>query len=152
MDAKSLAKSKRSHSRNLNRRHNPNPKSNPHSSQSADAANPGTAKKKPPRRNSGAVPGLPTNWDRYEDEEQTELGEGVSVGAGGTSTGKSSVSGKVEASDVPVPKSKGADYRYLVEEAKSQRQYLIRGDSSSDAVFSLDDTIPGTFMLLNLCH
>jgi hypothetical protein len=111
MDVKSLAKSKRNHTQH-NKKHHANHKpklqSQPHSSFSSssnpnqnDAVKEQVTEKKTNRskRDSSALPG---NWDRYEEEELDSVPESGS-----------------KTLDVVVPKSKGADFRFLVAEAQS---------------------------------
>ncbi|KAI6704528.1 hypothetical protein NL676_007490 [Syzygium grande] len=52
---------------------------------------------------------LRSNWDGYEEEE---IGSGLEENSG------------IQVYDVPVPKSKGADYRRLIAEAQSQSQSI----------------------------
>ncbi|KAJ0985983.1 hypothetical protein J5N97_004339 [Dioscorea zingiberensis] len=86
MDPKSLAKSKRSHGHQHRKK--------PHTSAASK-----------PSTNLANV--LPSNRDRYSDEEDDDLGADTVVAA------KNSV-GEV------APKSKGADFAWLIEQARSQ--------------------------------
>ncbi|KAL8126791.1 hypothetical protein AgCh_013905 [Apium graveolens] len=101
MDAKSLAKSKRAHTQHLNKKHHPKPTSK---APSAGVAVGGSSSQKPNVKQFKGSKKLPSNWDRYEDEDDLD----------------SEVSGKGSKSDVILPKSKGADYGYLISEAKAQ--------------------------------
>lgn len=111
MDVKSLAKSKRNHTQHNKKHHaNHKPKLQPQShSPFPSSSNPNqndavkeqAIEKKTNRskRDSSALPG---NWDRYEEEELDSVPE---IGS--------------KTLDVVVPKSKGADFRFLVAEAQS---------------------------------
>nr|XP_043617317.1 uncharacterized protein LOC122589140 [Erigeron canadensis] len=123
MDSKSLAKSKRAHSLHHSKKHHhPNQKSKGATTATTSAGGalaptnkaPATAKQKPlpPSQTH-----LPSNWDRYQEEEE----EDQSSQPGG----------------VVVPQSKGADYAYLLSEAKSQNSSKI----SSGFFPSLDDFV-----------
>lgn len=81
-------------------------------------------------------PKLPSNWDRYEEEE--------------TDSGLAGGSGEVQVSDVPAPRSKGADYRYLIAEAQSQSQ-SVPDEPCVDGFVSLGDVLPGKVPGLVLC-
>ncbi|KAK2969377.1 hypothetical protein RJ640_028766 [Escallonia rubra] len=119
MDTKALAKSKRAHSQHHSKKHHPNPTSKPPPVGSAGA----TATKKPAAgKQIKEKPRLPSNWDRYEEEY--DLGTEIPVEGSSTAS---------QHSDVVVPKSKGADYGYLISEAKSQM------GSSSDVFPAFDD-------------
>ncbi|KAL5573599.1 hypothetical protein UlMin_023196 [Ulmus minor] len=115
MDAKALAKSKRAHSQHLNKKHHSNPKLK--ASSGGGAENNAGVAKKPSGKQVTVKPHqskLPSNWDRYEEENDSGSED-------------PSVSGVNPASDVVLPKSKGADYCYLIAEAQSQfrsSQYL----------------------------
>ncbi|KAJ0813809.1 hypothetical protein HanPSC8_Chr17g0777981 [Helianthus annuus] len=118
MDSKSLAKSKRAHSLH-HKKHHPNQKGKGTTSTVV-----------PPDKAPGKVvvvvkekarvgpAALPSNWDRYEYEDDP-MGEN-----------------QVDAqpSDVVVPKSKGADYAYLISEAKSQNSTRLSSDFFDDFV------------------
>ncbi|XP_047336282.1 protein ECERIFERUM 16 [Impatiens glandulifera] len=118
MDAKSLAKSKRAHSLHHSKKYHPKqtPVGPAASAAAKDASNQNANQVKGNVQQSRRKNGLPSNWDRYEeDEDDLDLGN----------------SPHVNTSDVP--KSKGADYTYLISEAKSQL--------SSEIFPSLDDDI-----------
>ncbi|XP_059663208.1 protein ECERIFERUM 16 isoform X2 [Cornus florida] len=128
MDAKALAKSKRAHSQHLSKKHNPThtPKVTSGGAVGTGSANKPLGKQvrgKSSRQSQGSS-ALPSNWDRYEEEY--ELG----------SEGQSSDS-MSQATDIIVPKSKGADFAYLISEAKSQSQTNITLESFP----SLDDVL-----------
>ncbi|XP_045824287.1 uncharacterized protein LOC123916787 [Trifolium pratense] len=120
MDVKALAKSKRDHTRHLNKKHHGNHKlkTQSQSSFSSSIPNQNDAVKEPFGKQQvienktnrskfhGGSSALPGNWDRYEEEE--EEAEFDSVPQSGSKT-----------LDVVVPKSKGADFRHLVAEAQS---------------------------------
>ncbi|KAK2998690.1 hypothetical protein RJ639_024378, partial [Escallonia herrerae] len=88
-----------------------------------------TATKKPAGKQIKEKPRLPSNWDRYEEEYDS----GTEIPVEGSST----VS---QHSDVVVPKSKGADYRFLVSEAKSQMGSSSNVFPAFDDVFTDDDS------------
>ncbi|KAI3744905.1 hypothetical protein L1987_58002 [Smallanthus sonchifolius] len=123
MDTKSLAKSKRAHSLH-HKKHHPNQKAKGATSSVAPTGTdkaPGKAVKEKAR----VVPAaLASNWDRYEDEDDPMTEDQVD---GQTS----------QPSDVVVPKSKGADYAYLISEAKSQNSTRL----SSEIFPSLNDFV-----------
>lgn len=138
MDVKALAKSKRAHTQHHSKKPhglhtNPKPKA------PSDGSNVAGNAKKPlgkqvteKSHRSQGVSKLPTNWDRYEEEFE---GPSASDGAG-------------QPSDVILPKSKGADYRYLIAEAQAQAQ--SQSSLYLDGFPSLDDVMPGVSLLL--CH
>ncbi|GLT36822.1 hypothetical protein SLA2020_111750 [Shorea laevis] len=131
MDAKALAKSKRAHSQHHNKKAHPSQKPKPATEGTSNAAN---VKKVPNKqvsektRQAQRIAKLPSNWDRYEVE--FDLGSDDVPYAGAT-----------QASDVIVPKSKGADYHQLIADAESQ----IQSYHYSESVPSLDDVLPGDF-------
>ncbi|KAL5055037.1 hypothetical protein RYX36_035719 [Vicia faba] len=112
MDVKALAKSKRDHTRQHNKKYHGNPKLKvqPHSSFSSSVPNQNDDAKEPFRKqqaiekktNRSGSSALPGNWDRYEEEDSDSVPESSS-----------------KTLDVLVPKSKGADFRHLVAEAQS---------------------------------
>ncbi|KAJ3677016.1 hypothetical protein LUZ60_002740 [Juncus effusus] len=116
MDPKSTAKSKRIHSLHGRKTH-PSP--------SAAAA----AKKKPSSGSSsgGRHQKLPSNWTRYDNDDDVEE-------IGGN---------KSEETEVVV-RSKGADYAYLIEEARKQESVV---GSSLQEEFSFDFLQGSRFML-----
>ncbi|KAF2283268.1 hypothetical protein GH714_043620 [Hevea brasiliensis] len=129
MDAKALAKSKRAHSL----QHSKKPHSAQKSKAPAGGANDaGTGNKALGKqaKEKARQSGLPSNWDRYEEEFDSG-----SQDPSGDTTNK--------ASDVILPKSKGADYRYLLAEYQTQCQ----SDCYLDTVPSLEDILPGDFKL-----
>lgn len=128
MDAKALAKSKRAHSLHLNKKHNPHHASKGSSAVSGTSA--GDKKATVKQVKEKPKPKLPSNWDRYE-EENSDSETATPAGAS-------------NASDVVEPKSKGADYAYLLSEAKDQLQY-----SSEDVSFG-DDILDGNAFIPEL--
>ncbi|KAG6531148.1 uncharacterized protein LOC122048389 [Zingiber officinale] len=104
MDPKASAKSKRSHTQHGRASH-PSPsaiaqrKKQSKEKKLEQSAGGGDGELKRTRR-----PSLPSNWDRYDDED--EVVESV---------------GNPSATEV-APKSKGADFGYLLEQARSQQQ------------------------------
>ncbi|KAJ1378533.1 hypothetical protein SESBI_47743 [Sesbania bispinosa] len=75
--------------------------------------------KKTHRSRSQGSSSLPTNWDRYEEEEELDSLESAS-----------------KIVDVVMPKSKGADFRHLVAEAQSHAEKTLQ------AFISLDELLP----------
>ncbi|KAL4573175.1 hypothetical protein LXL04_019972 [Taraxacum kok-saghyz] len=123
MDTKSLAKSKRAHSQH-HKKHHPNPKATTTTTTTTTTTKaPGNTVevKQLPRQSHGSS-ALPSNWDRYEDEDDPII--------------ESQTDGQQQ-NDVVLPKSKGADYAYLISEAKSQNSTRL----SSDIFPSLDDFV-----------
>lgn len=127
MDAKALAKSKRAHSLRHTQKNNHHSASKVPSVSSVTA----TANKKPSGEQVGenlrkphGPRALPSNWDRYGEEfnlgSEDPSGEGASA-----------------PTEFVVPKSKGADYAFLISEAKSQSQ----SNYSPDIFHSLSDNI-----------
>lgn len=136
MDTKALAKSKRAHSlHHTPKRPHSNQKSKAPSTSTSDA---GTGNKKVREKAAAAAQqsALPSNWDRYYEDDFDDL-DSEKPRSGDTAS-------KPKPSDVDVvlPKSKGADYRHLVAEAQSQS---LLGHSYSD----LDDVLRGIFLLLS---
>ncbi|KAL1363101.1 protein ECERIFERUM 16 isoform X2 [Arachis hypogaea] len=141
MDVKSLAKSKRAHTQHHTKKphhkHKTPTPSQSSPSSSSDVSNDviGSRKKQlnqkgtTVNRNSSsrASSTLPNNWDRYYDEDE-EIDSVIAEGAT-----------KVPNDGAVLPKSKGADFRHLVDEARSQ------ADASLEGLPSLDDTLPGEF-------
>ncbi|KAK7405012.1 hypothetical protein VNO78_06143 [Psophocarpus tetragonolobus] len=130
MDVKALAKSKRSHTQHHSKKshHSHKPKA-PSSLSSSSSVGPNETAKNPlgkqkvsSEKTKNLRSSLPTNWDRYEEEEE-ELDSGISS----------------KTVEVLLPKSKGADYRYLVAEAQSQ------ADTSLETFPAFDDLLPGEF-------
>lgn len=132
MDVKSLAKSKRNHTQHNKKHHaNHKPKLQPQShSPFPSSSNPnqnGAVKERAiekktnrSKRDSSALPG---NWDRYEEEELDSVPE---IGS--------------KTLDVVVPKSKGADFRFLVAEAQSNADKTLDG---------FNEALPCMWLMLN---
>lgn len=141
MDVKALAKSKRAHSQHHSKRphgSHQNLKLKPSPSGGSNDASTGKnllgkQVNEKAHRPKGS-PALPSNWDRYDDEELDAGSEGVSLDSSG------------KTSDVILPKSKGADYRHLLAEAQSQE------NASLDGVTSLDDVLSGMSFASPLRH
>ncbi|XP_076951283.1 protein ECERIFERUM 16-like isoform X2 [Bidens hawaiensis] len=113
MDTKSLAKSKRAHTLHQ-KKHHPNQKVRA----AATPSLPPGADKAPGKEKPRVA--LPSNWDRYEDEDNLIIMENQTDG---------------QPSDAVVPKSKGADYAFLISEAKAQTSTRL----SSEFFPTLDD-------------
>ncbi|KAJ1418239.1 hypothetical protein SESBI_15982 [Sesbania bispinosa] len=133
MDVKALAKSKRSHTQHHSKKSHGNHHSHklkalsPSSSASNDAAKEPLGKqqgieKKTHRSRSHGSSSLPTNWDRYEEEEELDSPETAS-----------------KTVDAVMPKSKGADFRHLVAEAQSHAEKTL------ESFPSLDELLPWEF-------
>ncbi|KAK7312830.1 hypothetical protein VNO77_37002 [Canavalia gladiata] len=129
MDIKALAKSKRGHTQHHNKKvhHShklkaPSPSSS--SSGSNEAAKNPLGKQQVNEEKKTRRSALPSNWDRYEEEEE-ELDSGSQ--------------NESKTLDVVLPKSKGADFRHLVAEAQSH------AETSLESFPSLDDLLPGEF-------
>lgn len=116
MDAKALAKSKRAHSQHHSKKSHSNHKHKPFFNGTNESKKPLPNPAKDGNLLSQSAPKLPSNWDRYGEE--TSAGEATAP-----------------VPDVILPKSKGADYRHLIAEARSQMQ-------SIDVFPSLDDLLP----------
>ncbi|KAL7586786.1 hypothetical protein Lser_V15G38215 [Lactuca serriola] len=129
MDTKSLAKSKRAHTQH-HKKHHHNQKAKATTTSTGASITlkpPGNVVKEQPRQSHGS-PTLPSNWDRYEDEDED----------GDDPMTKSQIHGQSsQQSDVVLPKSKGADYAYLISEAKSQNSTRF----SSEIFPSFDDFV-----------
>ncbi|OIW08342.1 hypothetical protein TanjilG_03018 [Lupinus angustifolius] len=134
MDVKALAKSKRAHTQHHSKKphHNQKLKAPTPSSSSSGSNDAAVTAKKPLEKHQlndktthRSSRGLPSNWDRYGEGEFDDGSEGVSP----------------EISGVVLPKSKGADFRYLVAEAQSQ------AETSLESLPSFDDLILGEFNL-----
>lgn len=137
MDPKASAKSKRNHSQQ-GRKNHPTPaaasaqKKKPAPAAVAAAAA-GAGQVASPRRAHARARDLPSNWDRYDDD-----GDGAESSAGT----------KLADGDIR-PKSKGADFRFLVEQARSQPQDH-RDLETSQSDFSLDELPSGNHSLVYL--
>lgn len=128
MDAKSLARSKRAHSLHHSKKPHSNPKSRPSSDRSTDAG------KKAAEKPVGDNPknSLLSNWDRYEEEFDPDASDLPG-------------NNNRQLSEVPLPKSKGGDYRQLIDEAKSQP--FSPSDPFLDPFPTVDDLFPGSRLL-----
>lgn len=144
MDAKSLAKSKRAHSLHHSKKHQQHHSSKGASSvpsaPTGDKKQSGKQVKEKPVQGHGSR-GLPSNWDRYVEEGEEEYGFGSE-----NMVPQDSVS--MAATDVVAPKSKGADYAYLISEAKAQSLYSSQSVPLFDDV--LDDFYQGLGPLLSV--
>ncbi|GAV75953.1 hypothetical protein CFOL_v3_19429 [Cephalotus follicularis] len=124
MDIKSLAKSKRAHTQQHSKKPNLKQKPKAPAGSSSDAGGPKKLSSGNPIREkthkSQHVSALPSNWDCYEEPSADQSSQ---------------------ASDVVLPKSKGADYLHLITEAQSQSLSY----SPMDCFPSLDDVLPGGF-------
>lgn len=105
MDTKALAKSKRAHTLQHNKGKKPHPNQNP-------SKTPSTGNNQKPQKSK-----LPSNWDRYEDDEEDEFGVNLENPSGDNSKKPSF---KDYGDGLALPKSKGADFKYLLDEAKSK--------------------------------
>ncbi|KAJ6859901.1 hypothetical protein NC651_036274 [Populus alba x Populus x berolinensis] len=105
MDTKALAKSKRAHTLQNNKGKKPHPNQKP-------SKTPSTGNNQKPQKSK-----LPSNWDRYEDDEEDEFGVNLENPSGDNSKKPSF---KDYGDGLALPKSKGADFKYLLDEAKSK--------------------------------
>ncbi|XP_038981470.1 uncharacterized protein LOC103713159 [Phoenix dactylifera] len=134
MDPKTLAKSKRKHTQQGRKNHPPPAAASAQKKKpapaAAAAAAAGAGEVAKPRRAHARARDLPSNWDRYDDGDDS--GDGAE-----SSAGTKLVDGEIR------PKSKGADFQYLVDQARSQQDYRDLG--TSESAFSLDD-LPSDFI------
>ncbi|CAK7322685.1 unnamed protein product [Dovyalis caffra] len=110
MDTKALAKSKRSHTLQHNKSKKPHPNQKP-------SKTPSTENKQKPQKSR-----LPSNWDRYEDDEEDKFGVNLE-----NPSGDNLKKPNFKDDGAVLPKSKGADFKYLLDEARSkchQRDYF----------------------------
>lgn len=140
MDAKSLAKSKRAHSqKHQSKKPHPNPKSKSPlvvPTTEGNSKKPSLKQTKPcSRQVQDSSTGLPSNWDRYEYEFDSGSEDPSHI----TSSKKTSGGG---GDDVVKPKSKGANFGYLISEAQSQ------SSPNLDGFTSFYDALPGMYVIL----
>lgn len=141
MDTKALAKSKRAHSQHHSKKHHPNPtlKAALVGQVGASGAKKQSGKQVREKPNeSKGFSALPSNWDRYEEEYDS---------------GSEHPSHNIMSQTTDfVPKSKGADYGYLISEAMSQSHTNISSDSESFPSFGdvLTDFNQGVGSLLSV--
>lgn len=129
MDTKSLAKSKRAHTQHHSKKpHSVHKPKGPVSEKLQGNQTAAAPKTKSPVQ-SRRVSALPSNWDRYDDDDD-ELDSGLE-----------NASTSQAADDVIAPKSKGADYLHLISEAQAESHSKI--EISSDCLSSLDDLLHG---------
>lgn len=137
MDEKALAKSKRAHSQHHIKKHHPNQKSKtPSGAANENAKKPlgfgKQVKEKQPLQSQSRISALPSNWDRYGEENNS------------ASEDPSASSENQPHQDIVLPKSKGADYLHLIFEAQSHAQ----SDICLDTYSSLGDLLPGILLFL----
>ncbi|CAL5406606.1 unnamed protein product [Camellia sinensis] len=139
MDTKALAKSKRAHSQHHSKKHHPNPtlKAPLVGQVGASGAKKQSGKQVREKPNeSKGFSALPSNWDRYEEEYDS---------------GSEDPSHNITSQTTDfVPKSKGADYGYLISEAMSQSHTNISSDSESFPSFGDVLTAMGVGSLLSV--
>ncbi|GAB4839371.1 hypothetical protein Ancab_028896 [Ancistrocladus abbreviatus] len=137
MDPKAMAKSKRIHTKHHQPKKPVHPKTPSTSSSSASSSvnDPKLVKKEARERERPTQTSLPSNWDRYdetiedeEEERQQELPNSDSEEPTRLSTNKT---------EVVKPKSKGADFGYLISQAKSELQSKVSA--------SFDDVLPDVY-------
>lgn len=150
MDAKALAKSKRAHSLHHKKKHPTHQGLKAPSAGSDEKKAAGKQEKERPQKSHGQqtkerIPHnqssktLPSNWDRYDEELDLASEEAHASSS--------------QPTESVVPKSKGADYAYLISEAKAQSQ--LQYSDSSDVLPLFDDFISGTSfseLIRNLAH
>ncbi|XP_073115272.1 uncharacterized protein [Elaeis guineensis] len=124
MDPKASAKSKRSHSQQGRKNHQLPATASAQKKKAATGGGGGEAK---PRRAHGSARDLPSNWDRYDDDDGDDGRDGAESPAG-----TKPADGEIR------PKSKGADFSYLIEQARSRPQEH-RDLGTSQSAFSLDE-------------
>lgn len=125
MDAKSLARSKRSHSLQHSKKSHPKHTSKPSAGGTAAAKKPPEKQVSEKARQSHGLSSLPSNRDRYEEEYDSGSEDLSRIGTS-------------QVTDVIKPKSKGADYSHLISEAQSQSQSQL--NPYMDSFASFDDT------------
>lgn len=122
MDAKASAKSKRAHSLQAKRAHShPNPK-NPNKPQK---------QKNPDKTLIHQSRLLPSNRDRYDEDEEALPNEGFDK----------SVADSGPAQGIVAPKSKGADFSELIAQAREEAR--VRTNPDPDCFGSFDDVFSG---------
>lgn len=135
MDTKSLAKSKRAHTQHHSKKshsaHKPKGPGGSENSRNPEKlqGNQTTALKTKSPVQSRRISALPSNWDRYDDDDD-DLDLGL----------ENDLS-KSRPADAILPKSKGADYLHLISEAQVESQSKI--EINSDPLSSLDDLLHG---------
>uniref|UniRef100_A0A1J3CP12 Uncharacterized protein n=1 Tax=Noccaea caerulescens TaxID=107243 RepID=A0A1J3CP12_NOCCA len=129
MDTKSLAKSKRAHTQHHSKKsHSVHKPKGPISEKLQGNQTAAAPKTKSPVQ-SRRISALPSNWDRYNDDDELDSGlENASTS---------------QPADVIVPKSKGADYLHLISEAQAESHSKI--EINSDCLSSLDDLLHDEF-------
>lgn len=140
MDVKALAKSKRAHSAHHSKKpHHPRtvkvpaPATETVDGKEKQTGNKAKEKIQQPRGSKA----LPSNWDRYDDEDDKDS-ENTPQGSDKKET------------DIVMPKSKGADYAYLISEAKAQTRINYSLDDFSPFDDVLDDIHQGLAPLLTM--
>ncbi|KAG6419476.1 hypothetical protein SASPL_121698 [Salvia splendens] len=123
MDSKALAKSKRAHSLHHKKKHHSH-----HGSKGQQ-----TKERTPQHQGSRA---LPSNWNRYDDDDDFDSASGNAQASSGQLT------------EFVMPKSKGADYAHMISEAKAQSQPHY----SSDDLPLFDDFIGGRIHSIMMSH
>ncbi|XP_024933407.2 protein ECERIFERUM 16 isoform X3 [Ziziphus jujuba] len=134
MDEKAFAKSKRAHLQQHSKKHHLNQKSKaPSGAANENGKKPlgfgKQVKEKQPLQSQSHISALPSNWDRYGDENDS------------ASEDPSASSVNQPHYDIVLPKSKGGDYRHLIIEAQSHAQ----SDLCLDTYPSLGDLLPEDF-------
>lgn len=127
MDVKSLAKSKRAHSQHHSKKHHSKPttiKAPILGPGDVSTANKGKEVGEKPHQSQHSKGVLPSNQDRYKEDYDSDLDD----------QSKSRIN---PATYGFTPKSKGADYQYLLSEAKLQSEAII----SSGSFPSFDDVL-----------
>lgn len=147
MDPKAAAKSKRSQSQQGKRNH---PTPSAVSARAQQKKKESLPQQQQPQhqgeqRSRRHLRGLPSNWDRYDDDE-TDVGqEGGSVqgldDSGGPAAGPTmplSAGGHVVAR-----KSRGANFGFLIDQARSQIRDRDHGDGDLTSTYLFDEVMPG---------
>ncbi|KAL2943255.1 Protein rlx [Bienertia sinuspersici] len=130
MDIKSMSKSKRSHTQH----HQPKKPQNPKTLSSSISSTKKDGKEKK-KGTQPSPPTLPSNWDRYEIEEDDDNIHEIPIYSDSDNMSHFAASKPERGVDVDMvkPKSKGADFRDLIAQAKESRSYYSP---------SFDDKLP----------
>ncbi|KAG1367937.1 hypothetical protein COCNU_14G004050 [Cocos nucifera] len=138
MDPKASAKSKRSHSQQGRKNHQLPATRSAQKKKDATATT-GSGGQVKPRGAHGGARDLPSNWDRYDDDD----------GDNGGGDGAESSAGTKPADGEIRPKSKGADFSYLIEQARSRPQEH-RDLGTSQSASSSDELCFRNYLLTSL--
>ncbi|MQL71413.1 hypothetical protein Taro_003741 [Colocasia esculenta] len=144
MDLKAAAMSKRSQSHQGKRNH-PTPSAAAAHKKKEALPQPNQARHGGAQSSRRHLRNLPSNWDRYEDEDDVvEVKEGRSetVRRDAREPAAKAMRPLAGGGDALAPKSKGADFRYLVEQARSEARDRGYGESVLASSSLSDETLP----------